>query len=225
MKATSNLRPPHPKVPTDHFWGCVGGCYNAARLPGQSSQLCLTFLVLEVCKFTTFCDWKGYTQQQKVLDFSQFSTGVRMHGHQAFFPLIFHGRHWTAPFDANSASPPYPPNICTPRKRAHCISTSTKENCFLLCGDHWKRTNGHTTVVVRLQCIVGCRVHIEISGQTLGFSFSVWFHKTLFLIMSSIPVTFTAISFSAWPSVLLFTYIINAETVISCFQLYNYTIV
>ena len=53
------------QVPTDHFWGCMGGFYEimppCRPLTGSKFtivRVCLTFL--EVRKFTTFCDRKGY---------------------------------------------------------------------------------------------------------------------------------------------------------------------
>ena len=69
----SSNRYVHIQVPTDHFWGCVGEIisppwrpltdvpYTATEEDLGSEFTNVRVLFLEVCKFTTFCDRKGYT--------------------------------------------------------------------------------------------------------------------------------------------------------------------
>ena len=51
MKATSKLPPPHPSAASEDAWVVFNEFTKNVRV-------FLTFL--EVCKFTTFCDRKGY---------------------------------------------------------------------------------------------------------------------------------------------------------------------
>ena len=65
MKGTSKLRSPHLSVdrPFQRLRGCFLGD-NAAVPPAYrvKVQKCAGFVdILDVCKFTTFCDRKGYT--------------------------------------------------------------------------------------------------------------------------------------------------------------------
>ena len=64
MKGTSKPRLPHLRPAQPHLR--VRGCFlseNAAMPPGQQVKVHISesFVdILEVCKFTTFCDRKGY---------------------------------------------------------------------------------------------------------------------------------------------------------------------
>ena len=67
MKGTSKPRLPHLRPAQPHLR--VRGCFlseNAAIPPGQQVKVhkSVSFVdILEVCKFTTFCDRKGYTNE------------------------------------------------------------------------------------------------------------------------------------------------------------------
>ena len=72
MKGTSKLRSPHLSAdrPLQRLRGCFLG-YNTAVPPAYwvKVQKCAGFVdILDVCKFTTFCDLKGYSQVLHLLD-------------------------------------------------------------------------------------------------------------------------------------------------------------
>ena len=74
MKGTSKPPLPHLRPAQPHLR--VRGCFlseNAAMPPGQQVKVhkSASFVdILEVCKFTTFCDRKGYTvPSAKTVDF------------------------------------------------------------------------------------------------------------------------------------------------------------
>ena len=69
LQATSKLRPPHPSAdwPLLRMRGCFSEVMPQCSPPTWSKftivRVLLTFL--EVCKFTTFCDRKGYRDGSK----------------------------------------------------------------------------------------------------------------------------------------------------------------
>ena len=79
MKGTSKPRLPHLRPAQPHLR--VRGCFlseNAAMPPGQQVKVhkSASFVdILEVCKFTTFCDQKGYVKANSTSTYIQCTIG------------------------------------------------------------------------------------------------------------------------------------------------------
>ena len=78
MKGTSKPRLPHLRHAQSHLR--VRGCFlseNAAMPPGQQVKVYKSVSlvdILEVCKFTTFCDRKGFKQRERAQNSCGFSA-------------------------------------------------------------------------------------------------------------------------------------------------------